>query len=87
VCAWMVDTMWSRWKIRMWLTLEIRKWQLRGSRFFLDEHVAWICGSWISALSNFLHRISFSIGSWHVGSSGGNRRAVTAGHRKGPGGN
>ena len=33
-CVMMVNTMWSRWKIRMWLTLEIRKWQLRGSGFF-----------------------------------------------------
>ena len=56
-------------------------------QIFFDEHVAWICGLWISALSNFLHRISFSIGSWHVGSSGGHRRAVTSGHRKGPGSN
>ena len=53
--------------------------------FFLDEHVVWICGFRISALSIFC-TVFFLIGSWHVGSSGGHRRAVTAGHRKGPGG-
>ena len=37
ICGWMVNTMWSRWKIRMWFILEIRKWQLRGSKIFLDE--------------------------------------------------
>ena len=50
--------------------------------FFLDEHVAWICGFGISALS-ILHHVAWI---WAVGSFGGYRRAVTAGHRKGSGG-
>jgi hypothetical protein len=49
-----VNTVWSRLEIWMWSELKIRKWQLRGSKFFLDEkieHVAWICGFEIPALS------------------------------------
>ena len=39
-----------------------------------------------SQLFQFFAPCFFLIGSWHVGSSGGHRRAVTAGHRSGPGG-
>jgi hypothetical protein len=52
-----VNTVWSRLEIWLWSNLEIRKWRLRGPEyFFLDEHVAWICGFGISALSIFAPR-------------------------------
>ena len=49
-----VNTVWSRLEIWLWSNLEIRKWRLRVPEFFfLDEHVAWICGFRVSALSIF----------------------------------
>jgi hypothetical protein len=73
----------------MWFVLEIRKWQLRGSKKNLDEEFNTWPGSVAlgSELFQFLFFCAVSITSdwiWAVGSFGGNRRAVTAGRRKGP---
>ena len=80
-----VNTVWSRLEIWLWSNLEIRKWRLRGPEYFF-----WM-NTWLgsvalgSQLFQFLHH-NTSDWIWAVGSFGGHRRAVTAGHRRGPGG-
>ena len=53
-------------KIRMWFILEIRKWQLRGSKIFLDEESNTWPGSvaFRSQLFQFFICTVFLIGAW-----------------------
>ena len=81
-----VNTVWSRLEIWLWSNLEIRKWRLRGPEYFFWMNTWFGSVALGSQLFQFFCTVFFLIGSWHVGSSGGHRRAVTAGHRKGPGG-
>ena len=81
-----VNTVWSRLEIWLWSNLEIRKWRLRGPEYFFWMNTWFGSVALGSQLFQFFAPCFFLIGSWHVGSSGGHRRAVTAGHRKGPGG-
>ena len=84
-----VNTVWSRLEMWMWFDLEIRKWRLRGSEFVFGMRKS---NTWLGSVALrsqlfqfYLHR---NTSDWilAVGSFGGHRRAVTAGHRRGPGG-
>ena len=56
---------------------------------FVDPNIFFWMNTWLgsvalgSQLFQFLHHVAWI---WAVGSFGGYRRAVTAGHRRGPGG-
>ena len=69
-------------EIRMWFISKFESGSFVDPKFFLDEESNTWPGSALSIF--YLHRIP----DWSlaVGSIGGYRRAVTAGLRKGPGG-
>jgi hypothetical protein len=72
-------------EIRMWFISKFESGSFVDPNFFLDEDLNTWLGSVAlgSQLFQFLHHVAWI---WAVGSFGGYRRAVTAGHRRGPGG-